>query len=49
MRCKRSKLGKGDGKWYIHPDFKSTPCIAYCFGVGYDISFDIGLTERFGA
>jgi len=40
-------LGSGYGSWYLCPGALSTGGVAYCFGVGEEISFDLGLIERF--
>ena len=48
LRCRRLRLGQGDGEWCICPDSISEGGTVYSFGVGKDISFDLALIERFG-
>jgi FkbM family methyltransferase len=41
-------LGSGDGRWVISPDRLGPDSIVYSFGIGTDITFDLGLIRRFG-
>ena len=45
----RMFLGTNYGGWTICPDSISQRSVVYSFGVGEDISFDLGIIERFGA
>jgi len=39
-------VGNGDGAWQV-PEFAlNDQFLCYCFGVGLDISFDVGLADR---
>ena len=42
------KIGTDYGGWYVPTSFLDTDSICYCVGCGEDISFDLGLIERFG-
>ena len=47
LECETVAVGRGDGRWCIHPDFYSSSRIAYSFGVGNDISFDLAMINRY--
>ncbi len=47
LECETVVLGRGDGRWCIQPDFHDPARVAYCFGVGKDISFDLELIEQY--
>lgn len=42
------KIGSRYGGWVVPADLLDQSSICYCAGVGEDISFDLGLIERFG-
>ena len=42
------KIGSRSGGWIVPVERFSEDSICYCAGAGEDISFDIGLVERFG-
>jgi FkbM family methyltransferase len=41
------RIGSNYGGWYIPQKLLSSDSVCYCFGIGEDISFDIGLIKRF--
>ncbi len=49
IECNKLRMGHGDGEWCICPDAIDHSSIIYSFGVGFDISFDLAIIERFGA
>lgn len=42
------RIGTGYGGFYVPSSLLSANSIVYCVGCGEDISFDLGLIERFG-
>lgn len=48
IKCQRVKLGKEGACWRVCPQELRASSVAYSFGVGEDISFDLALIERFG-
>jgi FkbM family methyltransferase len=42
------RIGSEYGGWEVLPSLLNRDSIVYSFGVGHDISFDLGLIERFG-
>lgn len=48
VRCSCEFIGSEYGGWTICPDTLSDSSVLYSFGVGDDISFDLGMIERFG-
>ena len=48
IECDRSTLGHGDGRWCICPSRINERSVVYSVGVGYDISFDKALLQKFG-
>lgn len=42
------KIGSDYGGWVVPVDLMSGTSICYCVGVGEDVTFDVGLIERFG-
>jgi FkbM family methyltransferase len=48
MRCRTLWIGNSGARWCICPDRLSAASVVYSFGVGTDISFDLGLIARFG-
>lgn len=42
------QLGEGYGAWWVPEDLVLSGGIAYCAGVGNDITFDLSLVKRFG-
>lgn len=46
VRVARRYLGRGDGEWCVHPGTLRPGSVAFCFGVGRDISFDLDLVRR---
>jgi len=49
VRRKRLTLGNRFAEWTISPEGIDRESIVYSFGVGEDISWDLGMIERFGA
>lgn len=47
-RIPREKIGSNYGGWIIPQGWLGENSICYCLGVGEDITFDLGLIERFG-
>jgi FkbM family methyltransferase len=47
IKCQRVKLGKEGACWCVCPQDLRASSVVYSFGVGEDISFDLGLIERF--
>jgi FkbM family methyltransferase len=43
------RLGTDYGGWWVPESLLGPSSICYCGGVGTDISFDLGLIERFGS
>jgi FkbM family methyltransferase len=43
------RLGFGDGEWWVGPDGLGPGNIVYSFGIGFDISFDLAMIQRFGS
>lgn len=41
-------LGSKYGGWWVHPDTLNSDSIAYSFGIGTDISFDLEIINRYG-
>jgi FkbM family methyltransferase len=46
--CPTVHLGSDYGGWTILPDLLDSRSVAYSFGVGQDVSFDLALIDRFG-
>lgn len=46
--CLKEDIGTEYGGWSIFPDNITEESIVYSFGVGEDISFDLGMIEKFG-
>jgi len=46
-RLKWQKIGTEYGGWYIPEGFLSENSVCYCLGAGEDVSFDLGLINRF--
>lgn len=42
------RIGSDYGGWYIKKASLTSDSTAYSFGVGYDVSFDLGLISEFG-
>lgn len=42
------RIGSDYGGWIVDPSRLGPNSVCYCAGVGEDISFDLGLIERFG-
>ena len=42
------KIGSGSGGWIVPTGAIRSSWTCYCAGVGEDITFDLGLIERFG-
>lgn len=40
-------IGSGDGSWPVPKDWLDGNSLCYCFGVGLDISFDVGLHDTY--
>src|SRR5512140_3346052 len=49
VKCPTLHLGTVYGGWTVCPDLLHRESIIYSFGVGEDISFDLGIIQRFGA
>jgi FkbM family methyltransferase len=47
-RSDLEKIGSNYGGWIVPTSLLSSDSICYCVGVGEDITFDLGLIERFG-
>jgi FkbM family methyltransferase len=47
-RCKTVYLGSDYGGWEVAGDFLDNSSIVYSFGIGEDISFDLGLMDLYG-
>src|SRR3982751_577839 len=41
-------IGSGYGGWTIPVGLLDSSSVCYCAGVGTDVSFDLGLIERYG-
>jgi FkbM family methyltransferase len=48
FKCPRARLGSDYGGWWTRTDVLNSESIVYSVGIGQDISFDLGLIERFG-
>lgn len=48
VRCQREYHGSDYGGWYICPTRLDARSVVYSCGIGYDISFDLSLIQRFG-
>lgn len=47
LKCHKVKIGSQYGGWVVNDLILHKNSIVYSFGVGTDISFDLGLIERF--
>jgi len=47
--CPKERLGTSYGGWWYNPELIDSKSIVYSFGVGEDISFDVGLIEKHGS
>jgi FkbM family methyltransferase len=47
-KCRATRVGVGDGAWFICPDRIERGGQVYSFGVGADISFDLAMIQQFG-
>ena len=47
-RLRTLRIGSTYGGWVICPDFLDEDSTVYCVGIGTDLTFDVGLIERFG-
>ena len=47
-RTHLSRIGSTHGGWVVPTDLLNADSVCYCVGCGEDITFDIGLIERFG-
>ncbi len=48
LRCATVSLGNKGARWCLCPEGLSETSVAYCLGVGEEISFDLELISRFG-
>jgi FkbM family methyltransferase len=48
LRCRSEFLGSAYGGWAVCPDGLDAASVVYSFGIGTDVSFDLGLIARFG-
>ena len=48
VRCTKAYFGNEHAEWCVCPTGLSEESIVYSFGVGADISFDLGLIRQFG-
>lgn len=48
MACATKTIGNAGANWTINPEMVSQDMIVYSFGIGEDISFDLGLIDEFG-
>lgn len=46
--CPREHIGSLYGGWWVNPRQLDPASVVLCVGVGSDITFDLGLIERFG-
>lgn len=42
------RIGSDYGGWFIYPDCLDSDSVVYSAGIGDDLSFDLGVIERFG-
>lgn len=47
IKCTKASYGIGDGRWTLCPDGLDSKSIIYSVGIGYDISFDLALINKF--
>ncbi|MCB1224376.1 MAG: FkbM family methyltransferase [Verrucomicrobiales bacterium] len=47
-RAPLERIGSDYGGWAFCPELLSESSVVYCGGIGDDISFDLGLIQRFG-
>lgn len=48
LRCQRTRLGSAYGGWWVRTDVLGPASTVYSVGIGRDISFDLGLIDRYG-
>jgi FkbM family methyltransferase len=48
IRRRTERLGSEYGGWTICPENLRPDSIVYCAGVGFDVSFDVALIEKYG-
>ncbi len=48
LKCPRARFGSDYGGWWVRTDVLGRESIVYSAGVGQDISFDLGLIQRYG-
>lgn len=48
INCEKVWIGNIDAGFYIYPKILNTNSIVYSFGLGTDISFDLGLINKYG-
>src|SRR5262245_55558008 len=48
FKCPSIRLGSIYGGWWVRPERVRQDSIVYSFGIGRDITYDLGLIERFG-
>lgn len=44
--CPLTRLGSDYGGWWVPAQVLRPECVAYCAGIGNDVSFDLALAER---
>ena len=44
--CLKKAYGEGDGSWILNPEKLDSNSIIYSFGIGRDLTLEIGLTEK---
>lgn len=49
IRKKSERYGSGYGEWYLIPSLLNKDSVVYSFGIGHEISFDLGIIEHTGA
>jgi len=48
LNCHRERIGSDYGGWWTRTDVLDRESVVYSFGIGNDITFDLGLIDRFG-
>ena len=48
ISCSRARLGSDYGGWWVRPDWMDADAVVFSVGLGFDVSFDLAMIERFG-
>lgn len=48
FKCRRARVGSAYGGWWVRTDVLGPSSTVYSAGIGQDISFDLGLIQRYG-